>query len=104
MAHQNQHLNLFRHYAASDDNQILENNLTRALALCLQHDSLFLYAFLAAIMGEGALKGQLHLTHPDDRLRVDIQQAVHLLPASTQLYAIALTETQLDTTRECLQL
>jgi hypothetical protein len=98
MVRQNQHLNLFRHYAASDDNQILENNLTRALALCLQHDSLFLYAFLAAIMGEGALKGQLHLTDPDDRLRVDIQQAVHLLPASTQLYAIALTETQLDAT------
>ncbi len=96
MAHQNQHLNLFRHYAASDDNQILENNLTRALALCLQHDSLFLYAFLATIMGEGALKGQLHLTDPADRLRVDIQQAVHALPASTQLYAVALTESQLD--------
>lgn len=98
MAHQNQHLNLFRHYAASDDNQILENNLTRALALCLQHDSLFLYAFLATIMGEGALKGQLHLTDPADRLRVDIQQAVHALPASTQLYAVALTESQLDAT------
>ena len=54
---QTQHLNLFRHYAARDDNQVLENNLTRALALCLQHDSIFLYVFLAAIVGAGALKG-----------------------------------------------
>jgi hypothetical protein len=96
MAHQNQHLNLFRHYAASDDNQVLENNLTRALALCLQHDTLFLYAFLAAVVGEDVLKGQLHLTHPDDRLSVDVQQVVRLLPACAQLYAIALTETQLN--------
>jgi hypothetical protein len=96
MSHQNQHLNLFRHYAASDDNHILENNLTRALALCLQHDSLVLYTFLAAIMGEEVLKGQLHLTSPDERLRVDVPQAVRSLPASTQLYAVALTEAPLD--------
>ncbi|OUJ69934.1 hypothetical protein [Hymenobacter crusticola] len=96
MIGQNPHLNLFRHYAASEDQQVLENNLTRALALCLQHDALFLYALLGSIVGEAELRGHLHLTYAEDRLRVDVQQRVQDLGACATLYAVALTGVELD--------
>lgn len=96
MSAQNSHLNLFRHYAASDDHAVLENNLTRALALCLQHDALFLYALLGAIVGEEELRSHLHLTDLQDRLTVDVQQSVRNLAPCTTLYAVALTETELS--------
>ncbi|UOR07405.1 hypothetical protein MUN82_09970 [Hymenobacter aerilatus] len=92
----NTHLNLFRHYSASEDQQVLENNLTRALALCLQHDTLFLYTLLGAIVGEEKLRSDLHLTDADERLIIDVQQSVNDLGTCNALYPVALTEAKLD--------
>ena len=88
---QNTHLNLFRHYSASEDQQVLENNLTRALALCLQHDALFLYSLLGAITGRDELNRHLHLTDAADRLVINVQQPVRELGPSTTLYPVAIT-------------
>ena len=96
MSAQNTHLNLFRHYAASEDQQVLENNLTRALALCLQHDTLFLYALLSSIVGEAELRSHLNLTDSQDSLEVDVQQSVRNLGSYATIYAVALTEANLN--------
>jgi len=94
----NAHLNLFRHYSASEDQQVLENNLTRALALCLQHDTLFLHGLLSAIVGEEKLRTDLHLTDTAERLIIDVQRSVSDLGTCTTLYPVALTEAKLDAT------
>ena len=44
---QDRHLNLFQLYRGSD---VLENNLTRALAICLQQDALFLQHFIRQLL------------------------------------------------------
>jgi hypothetical protein len=98
MASQNIHLNLFRHYSPSEDQQVLENNLTRALALCLQHDTLFLYALLGTIVGEEKLRSDLHLTDADERLTIDVQRSVSDLGTCGVLYPVALTEAKLTAT------
>lgn len=88
---QDQHLNLFRHYAASDTDEVLENNLTRALALCLSHDPVFLYAFLSDLIGPSTLRRQLHHVHERDAIVINIQQRVVDLTATPTIYAVALT-------------
>jgi len=41
------HLNIYRLYKQSD---VIENNLTRALALCLQNDALFFREFITPLI------------------------------------------------------
>ncbi|RFP64351.1 hypothetical protein D0N36_14265 [Hymenobacter lapidiphilus] len=92
----NAHLNLFRHYSASEDQQVLENNLTRALALCLQHDTLFLYSLLGTIVGEEELRRHLDLTDNQERLEIDVQQSVRDLGPYAAIYAVAITGASLN--------
>ena len=73
---QNRHLNLFRAYNTSD---FWENNLTRALAICLQNDPLFLYQFLSRFIPKAqeeslfshlnAHEAQIHIQVDMDHLR-----------------------------------
>ncbi len=89
------HLNFFRHYAENNSDEILENNLTRALALCLLHDPLFLYGFLNELLemqDDKVLRGQLHHLHPEDSIEINIQQRVTDLTAPATIYAVSLTE------------
>ena len=46
----NSHLNIFRTYAKENRRYQLENDLTRALAICMQEDSLFFHEILKAIL------------------------------------------------------
>ena len=94
----NYHLNLFRHYAENTTNEVLENNLTRALALCLLHDPVYLHGFLEEIMGLEALRAQLHLQEPESRIDINLQQSVTSLQPCGMLYAVALTAGKLDVT------
>ncbi len=99
MSATNYHLNLFRHYAANTTDEVLENNLTRALALCLMHDPVFLYAFLEEILTRDALHQELHLLNDDaSRIVIDVQRPVNQLAACETLYAVALTAGPLDAT------
>ncbi|WP_207424969.1 hypothetical protein [Pedobacter sp. SYSU D00535] len=90
------HLKLFRHYHQSEDNTILENNLTRALALCLTHDNLLMYRFLEKYLEREDLDFIVN-TGPNERsFKVDIQQNTEgLVEQCRKLYAIALTEVAL---------
>ena len=45
----NPHLNFFRYYNESAS-EFIGNNLSRALALCLQHDSLFFSRYIQEIV------------------------------------------------------
>ncbi|MFD2514201.1 hypothetical protein ACFSRY_10010 [Pontibacter locisalis] len=91
----NRHLNFFHFYAESESVQHQENNLTRALAICLQHDPLFLYTILKKIVGED-LHPQLHLINSDDEVQISIQQQISSLAIAEKVYAVALTENVLD--------
>ena len=42
----NSHLNIFKTYTATDREHQLENDLTRALAICFQEDPLFFHKIL----------------------------------------------------------
>lgn len=45
----NKHLNFFNSYSKDERNYQLENDLTRALAICLQEDNLLLHEILKTI-------------------------------------------------------
>jgi cellulose biosynthesis protein BcsQ len=92
----NRHLNFFHFYAESESVQHQENNLTRALAICLQHEPLFLYTFLQKIVDKEELHPQFHLINEDDEFQISIQQPIRNLAVAEKVYAVALTENILD--------
>ncbi len=46
----NSHMNIFRSYSENNNKDIIENNLTRALAICLNHDAVFAFSFFSKIL------------------------------------------------------
>lgn len=97
----NKHLRLFRHFHHSEDNDVLENNLTRALALCFAHDELFLYHFLNSCLSPNDLSSILNTKMHGINFHVDIQRETsELVDQCRKVYAVALTETARDFTEE----
>lgn len=90
----NGHLNLFRAYSGGEH---LENNLTRALALCLEKDALFLRLFLQhdKVLGNQTSELFAHLQPEESNFVVDIQRDVKSLPGSekgiTRVIGLTLT-------------
>ncbi len=88
------HLNVFRHYNGHDG---IENNLTRALAICLQNNPLFLKEFLKE------LKIEVHFDYIEsDEFFVDIQVRVKELPKAEDdwrsVHPVALTTAEISPT------
>jgi hypothetical protein len=89
----NHHLNLFRYFHESQDAQFIENNLSRAFAICLQQDLLFFTEYLREVVREDDFKYLFSHYDQDSRYVVDLQ----LDTGSTELsglrkiYAIAMT-------------
>ena len=46
----NQHLNIFRFYNESSEKEFIENNISRAFAICLTNNSLFLNEYIKSIV------------------------------------------------------
>ncbi len=46
----NGYMNLFRFYSADRNSTEIENNLTRALAICIEHDPIFAHSFFSKII------------------------------------------------------
>jgi hypothetical protein len=83
----NRHMNLFAHYAESPTDVILENNLTRSLAIVLQNDEMVRDNFLAAIV-----PSYRELDIDDDaQYQIDIQRDTSCIEPLSNIYAVSLT-------------
>lgn len=89
------HLNIFRSYRDPD---VVENNLTRALAMCLQHDALFFSSFFQYITSKPKLSDEhlnelLNYVDTDEQIQIDIQIDVSNLADESieHVYGLTLT-------------
>jgi len=88
---QNPHLNVFRFFNESPENQFIENNPSRVLTLCLQNSDVFLFRFLQSVVTQedfsyltGGISG--------DKLSADIQVNMNSVEVESykKVYAIAI--------------
>lgn len=90
----NHHLNLFRYFHESHESQFIENNLSRAFAICLQQDLLFFSEYLrGVIVDEDDYHYLFSYYDKDSRYTVDLQMDISSVELSgiKKIYAIAMT-------------
>lgn len=95
----NQHLNLFRYFNESSASEFLENNLSRAFAICLQHDAVFFSHYLKAIVEETDYEYLFNYYTDDAKYLVDLQVNTSSIEMTDirKVYGIAMTsDEQLD--------
>ncbi len=85
----NHHLLLFNFYGEESD-KYKENNLSRALALCLKNDTIFLNNFLNEILDPQEYK-ELFYNEDDFTVEIDVQKRIASIENMSKLKAIALT-------------
>jgi hypothetical protein len=68
------HLNLFRTFSQNEDKQHLEDNLSRALVLCLKNNALFYQSFLKTILNKTDYDYLFSHYNDNDRIEIDIQR------------------------------
>jgi hypothetical protein len=87
----NRHLNIFHTYTKVNRDQQLENDLTRALAICLQEDTLFLNSVLSAILKQQSYDSLFMDSSGETKISIEIQKNVETLEAFNKLYALSIT-------------
>jgi hypothetical protein len=91
----NRHLNIFHTYTKVNREQQLENDLTRALAICLQEDTLFLHSILRAILDQQSYDSLFMDSSGETKISIEIQKNVETLEAFNKLYAVSITGLEL---------
>jgi len=92
----NTHLNIFRTYAKDNRSYQLENDLTRALAICLQEDALFSHEVLKSIFGQSNLYNQLFEDIDcENNIQVEIQKKTSDMGEFNNIFAVSLSESSL---------
>lgn len=89
----NKHLNIFKTYTKDNRSYQLENDLTRALAICLQEDALFFHEILKTIFNDSGLYNQLFEDldgHTD--LQIEIQKKTSQIGDFEKVFAVSLSE------------
>lgn len=89
----NQHLNLFRYFNESNGSEFIENNLSRAFALCLQHDILFFSHYINAIVDTEDYEYLFNYFEGSNRYIIDLQINTNALELSEirKVYPVAMT-------------
>ncbi|PWQ96808.1 hypothetical protein [Leucothrix arctica] len=89
----NKHLNIFKTYAKGNRSYQLENDLTRALAICLQEDALFFHEVLKAIINDSALYNKLFEDiDGDTEIQIEIQKKTSHIIDFEKVFAVSLSE------------
>lgn len=89
----NKHLNIFKTYAKDNRSYQLENDLTRALAICLQEDALFFHEVLKAIVGDSGVYDQLFEDlDGETNIQIEIQKKTSKIEPFEKVYAVSLSE------------
>lgn len=93
----NRHLNIFKTYTNTTRAYQLENDLTRAFAISLQEDSLFLHEILKEIFGKSNYYNQLFESiNTDVSVDINIQQKTSQISNFEHLFAISLSESEIS--------
>lgn len=91
----NTHLNIFRTYAKENRRYQLENDLTRALAICLQENALFFHEVLKTILdAKHSIELFNDLSSTND-IAISIQKNSTDIGGFEQLFAVSLSEHQM---------
>lgn len=96
------HLNLFKAFSQNLSHENIEDNLSRALVLCLQNNTLLLHEFLKTIFIDTNQKEVYNSIFTDitdfDNLKMDIQVAMNNINSEefSKIFAIAISGTALD--------
>ncbi len=92
----NSHLNIFKTYTATDREHQLENDLTRALAICFQEDPLFFHKILEDMFSSTLYYEKLFGSiNADTSLTIDIQKKVDQLNGFEHIFAVSLSESKM---------
>lgn len=89
------HLNFFRFFNGSAL-EYWEDNMSRAFALCLKNDSLFLSVVLRNILSEEDFKKVFSSEFPDNKIVIDLQRKVQQLENYDCIYAVAASGFEID--------
>ncbi|MGQ3676888.1 hypothetical protein [Tenacibaculum discolor] len=90
----NQHLNIFNPYTKTNrENNQLENDLTRALALTILENDLFCYTFLKYILQhkEGVFEQTTNYSTNFNQLEINIQKKVSSISDFDHLFAVGIS-------------
>lgn len=95
----NKHLNIFNTYTKENRDRQLENDLTRALAVCIQEDSIFLENILKYILSfkEGAYDKLFSVEREDSEIEIHIQKKINEIEGFDKLFAVSITGKQMNT-------
>lgn len=90
----NSHLNIFKTYTKKEREYQLENDLTRALAISLQEDSLFFHEILKLVFNGTDYYSQLFDSLENEvEISIDIQKQTSKITEYEHIFAITLSET-----------
>lgn len=93
----NKHLNIFKTYAKDNRSYQLENDLTRALAICLQEDALFFHEVLKAVISNSGLYNRLFEDlDGDTEVQIEIQKRTSQIQEFEQVFAVSLSESAMS--------
>lgn len=93
----NKHLNIFSSYSKEDKGYKLENDLTRALAICLQEDKLLLHEVLKKILDQTSFYNTLFDEYSkDNKVNIEIQKEVSSLENFEHIFAVSLTSSKMN--------
>jgi hypothetical protein len=89
----NPHLNLFRFFNDTLEQEYIENNLSRAFALCIKNDALFFSHYVQAIVSPEDYDYLFSVHSKDDGYFINIQQNMNAVDVDgiRKVYAVAMT-------------
>lgn len=93
----NTHLNLFKTYTKENKEKQLENDLTRALAICLLENNMFLHGLLKTILKEAVYNNIFSNFEGKSNLKIDIQKRVNELEGFDKIYAVSVSGFKMNT-------
>ena len=101
----NRHLNFYQFFSETKESEtspeIKENNLTRALAICLQNNPLFFKTFIEEILGSETAASLLNHVENDELVYINIQERTtdirNWQDEISQLYGVSLTTEKINT-------
>lgn len=92
----NRHLNIFNTYTKEEREYQLENDLTRAFAICLQEDNLFFHEILKFLLGGSNYYNQLFENYDgNSEISIEIQKKVSSIGEFEHVFAISLSENRM---------
>lgn len=88
----NSHLNIFKTYTKETRQFQLENDLTRAFAICIQENTLFFNDVLKAILDEKDSKALFSDIYSKNEINISIQKSSSSISDFEKIYAVSLSE------------